>query len=259
MKVENINNGKVLLETCDSVAIITLSRPEALNALTWEMYEQLDKHLDNLQNDSSIRVVIIRGDKNKSLAVGTDINQFQGFTGEDGVNYEKRIDKIMTKLEEFPKPTIAAVNGFAVGGGMLIATSCDLRYATPNSRFGAPMARTLGNCLSLDNYRRLSEAVGAMRTKELLYTARLIPADEALSIGFLTEIFEEERFFNNVMEVATKISNHAPLTIKATKESFKTASHDKFEKIIFNVYDSKDFAEGVNAYIEKRKPNWTGE
>jgi len=221
MKMEKMDVGRVIFDKRGSVAQLTLSRPEALNALTWQMYEQLEEHLETLEEDASIRVLVIRGDKDKALAAGTDISQFQRFSGEDGVNYEKRIDRVMNKLEQFSKPTIAAVNGVAVGGGMLIATACDLRYATSKSRFGAPMARTLGNCLSLDNYQRLVNEVGPMRTKEMLYTARLISAEEALSIGFLTDMFEEEAFFENVLEIAAKIGERAPLTIQATKKAFK--------------------------------------
>lgn len=266
MTIEKTNVGRVIIDKYGSVAQLILSRPEALNALTWEMYEQLEKHLENLEEDPSIRVLVIRGDKDKALAAGTDISQFQGFSGEDGVKYEEKIDRVMNKLEQFPKPTIAAVNGVAVGGGMLVATTCDLRYSTSKSRFGAPMARTLGNCLSLDNYQRLVNEVGSMRTKEMLYTSRLITAEEAFSIGFITAILEEDDFFEKVLEIATKISERAPLTIEATKRAFTfmknnnedNANHE-FEKIIAKVYGSKDFVEGVNSYLEKRKPVWRGE
>lgn len=266
MTVKNKNVGEIILDKFDSVAQLTLSRPEALNAITWEMYQQLEEHLTNLEQDSSIRVLVIRGDKDKALAAGTDISQFKGFTGEDGVDYERKIDRIMNKLEKFSKPTIVAINGFAVGGGMLIATACDLRYSTAKSKFGAPMARTLGNCLSLDNYQRLVNEVGPMRTKELLYTSRLISAEEAFSIGFLTDVLEEEDFFEEVLEIARKISKNAPLTIEATKKAFnilqsnnEVNSGSEYEEVISSVYGSKDFAEGVNSYVEKRKPVWRGE
>ncbi|WP_269411509.1 enoyl-CoA hydratase [Lentibacillus daqui] len=258
------NVGNVVLNRFGSVAQLTLSRPTALNALTWEMYQKLEEYLEILAEDSSIRVLIIRGDGEKALAAGTDINQFKNFTGEDGVDYERKIDRIINKLERFPKPTIAAVHGYAVGGGMIMATACDLRYATSKARFGAPMARTLGNCLSLDNYQRLVRELGAMKTKELLYTARIISAKEAFSNNFITDIFEEQIFFDKVFEIATKISGNAPSTVDATKEAFNrlnknnslTNSAQEFNDIISKVYGSKNFAEGVAAHMEKRSPVW---
>jgi enoyl-CoA hydratase/carnithine racemase len=268
MSVENtIEVGRVILDRFGAVAQLTLSRPSALNAMTWAMYQQLEEYLTVLAEDKTIRVLVIRGDGEKALAAGTDISQFKGFTGQDGINYERRIDRIINKLAEFPKPTIAAVHGYAIGGGMIIATACDLRYATPKARFGAPMSRTLGNCLSMDNYNRIMKELGAMRTKELLYTARLVSAEETLSIGFITAIYEEEGFFENVLKVAIQISENAPLTVDATKEALCrinkyngfTNSEHAFDDIISKVYGSKDFAEGVAAYIDKRSPVWQGE
>lgn len=259
--------GSINLKQIGSVAQLTLSRPEALNALTWDMYEQLDDHLSNLADDPSIKVLIIRGEGDKAFAAGTDISQFRNFSGEDGLDYENKMEQITQKLDYFPKPTIAAINGYAIGGGLIISTACDLRYATPKSKFGSPMARTLGNCLSLDNYQRLASAVGPMRTKELLYTARNISAEEAFSIGFLTDILEEESFFDKVLEIATKISENAPLTIEATKTAFNMLAENNvtanlkndFNDVISKVYGSGDFAEGVESYVDKRRPVWKGE
>jgi enoyl-CoA hydratase/carnithine racemase len=259
---ENVNNreeGAVLLERTGQIATITLSRPGSLNALTWTMYQQLETHIDNLTQDETIRVVVIRG-AGKAFAAGTDIAQFQNFDGQAGVRYEQKMDARIEKLYNFPKPLIAAIHGPAVGAGIILSSVCDLRYATPNSRFGAPMARTLGNTLSLKNYRHLAEAFGTMRAREMLFTARLLSAQEALQCGFLTAIFDEEQIFPQVFEIARQISTFAPLTIWAAKEADRrmhVAEKDiAFDDVVERVYGSADFAEGVKAHIEKRKPQF---
>ncbi len=256
------DEGAVLLAQEGPVATITFARPAALNALTWSMYKQLEQHLDRLAADMSTRAIVLRGE-GKAFAAGTDIQQFRGFSGEDGVIYERTMETIVERLYTFPKPTIAAIHGYAVGAGLVVASACDLRYATTASRFGVPVARTLGNCLTLNNYRHLVEAFGAMRAKELLFTARLLNADEALRCGFLTEIVEEQQLGTHVSGVAQQISALAPLTIWATKEAHRRLSAAQaaidFDDVVARVYASRDFAEGVQAYLEKRKPDWRGQ
>jgi enoyl-CoA hydratase/carnithine racemase len=264
------DEGVVTLERTGAVALLTLARPAALNAITWTMYEQLVAHLDALAGDSGVHAIVLRGSGTKAFASGTDISQFQTFTGADGVAYERRVDAIMGRLTSMPQPLIAAIHGYAVGGGMAIAMTCDLRYATAGSRFGIPVARTLGNCLSLGNYRRLAEAIGAMRAKELLFTGRLLSAEEALRDGFLTAILDDAEFFERVRAIAGEIAANAPLTIWATKQAFaRTAvtietdqsdqSAGAFDDVIERVYGSADFHEGVRAHLEKRRPVWRGE
>ena len=262
--LENANSreeGKVLLERTGQVATITLSRPNSLNALTWTMYQQLEAHVENLEQDETIRVVVIRG-AGKAFAAGTDITQFQNFDGQAGVKYEHRMDATIEKLYNFPKPLIAAIHGPAVGAGIILSSVCDLRYATLTSRFGTPMARTLGNTISLKNYRHLTEAFGAMRAREMLFTARLLSAQEALQCGFLTAVFDEEQIFPQVFEIARQISTLAPLTIWAVKEAnrriYEAERNISFDDVVERVYGSRDFAEGVQAHIEKRKPQWKG-
>ncbi len=257
---ENREEGTVLLEQKGPIAVLTLSRPAALNALTWAMYQELETHLEFLANETTIRVVILRGVGN-AFAAGTDIQQFRGFTGADGVAYEHKMEAIIERLYTLPKPVIAAVHGYAVGAGLVLSVASDLRYATPSARFGAPIARTLGNCLSLKNYHHLAQAFGAMRAKEMLFTARLLSATDALQCGFLTAIVEEERLFPHVLEVAQQISSLAPLTIWATKEAHRRLSvvdTIPYDDVLNRIYGSNDFAEGVQAYLEKRKPVWNG-
>jgi enoyl-CoA hydratase/carnithine racemase len=266
MSSENAANhydeGAVLLEQKGPIATITLSRPAALNALTWTMYQQMETHLEHLATDDTTRAIIIRGE-GKAFAAGTDIQQFRGFSGEDGIAYERKMTAIVERLYTISKPTIAAIHGYAVGAGIVVASVCDLRYATPTSRFGVPIARTLGNCITLKNYRHLVDSFGSMSTKEMLFTGRLLTAPEALQSGFLTAIVDEERLITHVIEIAQQISSLAPLTIWASKEAQRrlnaaTEAID-FDDVVARIYSSSDFAEGVQAYLEKRKPNWRGQ
>jgi enoyl-CoA hydratase/carnithine racemase len=256
------DEGAALLEQNGPIARITLSRPAALNALTWTMYRQIEAHLEHLAADDATRVIIISGE-GKAFAAGTDIQQFQGFTGEDGVAYERTMEAIVERLYSITKPTIAAIHGYAVGAGLVIASVCDLRYATPASRFGVPIARTLGNCITLKNYRHIADAFGAMRTKEMLFTGRLLTAIDASQCGFLTALVDEEKLIAHVTEIAQQISGLAPLTLWSVKEAQRRLNAAEeaidFDDVVARIYGSDDFAEGVQAYLEKRKPHWRGQ
>ena len=170
-----MNDGEVRLTRDGAVATIFFDRPQARNAMTWHMYEGLAAACEQLSNDTSVRVTVLRGVGGKAFISGTDIAQFRDFTdAEQGVAYEAKMERYLGALEALPMPTLAVVEGWAIGGGLAIAACCDLRIATSGTKFGVPIARTLGNCLSIANYARLVAALGLARTKQMLMMAENI-------------------------------------------------------------------------------------
>ncbi|HUZ00953.1 MAG TPA: enoyl-CoA hydratase/isomerase family protein [Thermomicrobiaceae bacterium] len=253
----------VLFEQRGAVAWLTFNRPRSRNAMTFEMYDTIVRFCDAVEATPDVRVVVLTGAGDKAFVAGTDISQFRTFTDpQHALDYEQRIDGVIGRLESLARPTIAAVRGYAVGGGASLALACDLRICTPDSRFGVPTARTLGNCLSMNNYSRLVDLIGPARTKEMMFTARLFTAEEAGAMGLVNEIVEPERLQERVTEVAELIAGHAPLTIQVTKEAVRRVLQHRrpprAEELILKCYMSEDFREGVNAFLEKRKPNWQG-
>lgn len=251
------------------IARITLNRPQARNALTFAMYEGLIAACRRIDEDASIKAVILTGAGDKAFAAGTDIAQFRGFrTAEDALGYERFMDRVMESLERLRVPTIAAISGACTGGGAAIAASCDLRIATRDARFGFPIARTLGNCLSMATLKRLANLIGPARVKDMLFTARLVPADEALAFGFVTEIVADATVLGQRADaLATLVANHAPLTLRATKEGLRRLADDGApdgeaprpgDDLILMCYLSADFREGMEAFLAKRPPDWTG-
>lgn len=245
------------------VAVLTFNRPEQRNAMTWAMYEGLVAACDAVDGDAELRVLILRGAGGKAFVAGTDISQFSTFDSpEDALGYERRMDHVITRLETVTKPTIAAIAGVAVGGGATIAMASDLRYCTPESRFGIPIARTLGNCLSMANYARLVDLVGPARAKELIFTARLVSAEEAQACGLVNEIVPADRLEDRVREVARQIAGHAPLTLRVTKEALRRLQLHRrapeADDLILRAYMSEDFREGIAAFLGKRPPRFQG-
>src|SRR5207249_11334783 len=181
-----LSTTQTTYEVREWLAVLTFNRPEARNAMTWDMYDALVAACEDVDHDPAIRVLVLRGAGGKAFVAGTDITQFQGFRAPgDGVDYERRLDEVLDRLERVSKPTIAQVQGVAAGGGCAIALCCDLRVATPASTFGVPIARTLGNCLSGATYARLVDALGPSRAKDLLFTGRFVSAADALASGLV--------------------------------------------------------------------------
>ncbi|MGH7392523.1 MAG: enoyl-CoA hydratase-related protein, partial [Candidatus Rokuibacteriota bacterium] len=168
------------------VAMLTFNRPDARNAMTFEMYEGLHETCERVDEDPDVRVLVLRGAGEKSFASGTDIRQFLGFrTREHALDYESRISRVLARLSAMTKPTIAMVQGDAVGGGLFMSLACDLRLAAEHARFGAPVARTLGNCTAPLSFTLLASTIGAVRARNVLLTARLVDAAEARAIGLV--------------------------------------------------------------------------
>jgi len=251
---------EAVFECSGPVAFLTFNRPEARNAMTWAMYDALAAACERVDADESIRVFVLRANGDAFVA-GTDIRQFTDFrTGDDGIAYERRMEAVIDRLEKVRVPTIAQVEGVAAGGGCVIALSCDLRVCTPAAKFGVPIARTLGNCLSAANLSRLVEVIGAARTKDLMFTGRLIDAAEADSLGLVTRMATPGEIGAVVAALAGTIAANAPLTLGATKEAMRRTLRRSAESddLIAFVYASADFREGVAAFLEKRKPRFTG-
>lgn len=258
-----MNEPELLFATEGPLAFVTLNRPQAHNALTWAMYDGLVAACETVDRSDDIRAMIIRGAGGKAFAAGTDIGQFQNFhTEEDALNYERRLDEVVGRLESVGKPTIAVLEGVATGAGAMIALTCDLRYGTSKSQIGVPIARTLGNCLSAANYARLVDLIGPARTKELIFRARLVPAETALTLGLLNDIVPAEQLHEQVKAVALEIAGHAPITLRATKEAIRRLQVHRravdTDDLTVQAYMSADFREGVRSFLEKRKAEFRG-
>ena len=230
--------------------------------MTWAMYGQLGVFCDQLRQDTSVRAVMFRGAGGKAFVAGTDIAQFAGFDGDAGVAYEKRIDACIGMLEALPMPTIALLEGWAVGGGLAIATTCDFRLATPDAKLGLPIAKTLGNCLSMANMARLTAAFGTQRLKRMLLLAEMLGADEALACGFLHGIAAPDELQGQGVALAQRLAALAPVTQSVVKEGLRRLQLHHLpdgEDLIRRAYGSQDFREGVQSFTAKRPPVWRGE
>jgi len=256
------DDGEVRFARTGCVAHVTFDRPRARNAMTWRMYDALAAACAAIAADPDVRVAMFRGAGGKAFIAGTDIAQFRAFSSaDDGVRYEAGITDCLKQIELLKVPTLAVIDGFAIGGGLAIATVCDLRIATPEARFGVPIARTLGNCLSIENVALLVAAFGAPRVKKMLLLGELLSADEALTAGFLTEIASTEQLDARAEALCERLANNAPITMRVSKEALRRLAYAAIpggDDLIRACYGSEDFRNGVAAFVAKTPPRWTG-
>jgi enoyl-CoA hydratase/carnithine racemase len=255
--------SETVFEIDGAVAWLTFNRPEARNAMTWEMYAALREAAERVDADDALRVLVLRGAGDKAFVSGTDIRQFLEFkTKEDALGYEARLEASIGRLYAMKKPAIAMLNGDAVGGGLFMAISCDIRVAAEHVRFGVPVARTLGNFPQPANYARLVAAIGPIRARNMVLTARLVGSKEAQEIGMIDEVVAADALESRVRELAGRIAGLAPITLAATKEATRRIVRrleiDNSEELLLSCYLSQDFQEGVRAFLDKRTPNWRG-
>ncbi len=265
MEQQATTSNDLLFDLHDGIGKVTFNRPQARNAFTFAMYERIAQICEQANQDRAIKVLVFAGAGDKAFASGTDINQFRAFTTpQHALDYEARIDRVLGQLEQCRVPTIAAINGACTGGGAGIAACCDMRIGTSSVKIGFPIARTLGNCLSMSNISRLTALIGPARVKDLIFTARLVGADEAAGIGLLTEVVEDiPALQKRAGELAALIAGNAPLTLNATKQALnrlmRRLSREEGEDLILMCYMSRDFREGLDAFLNKRSPQWMGE
>ncbi|MDX6644760.1 MAG: enoyl-CoA hydratase [Miltoncostaeaceae bacterium] len=247
-----------------AVAVLVLNRPEALNALSIEMLDDLDAHLDAIGKASEIRAIVIVGGGDRAFTAGADIRHMQNATALEARAYAQRGHELTTRLETFPKPVIAAVNGYALGGGCELALACDIRIAADTARFGLPEIN-LGILPGWGGTQRLARATSAGFAKELIFTGRQVKADEARTAGLVNDVVPLAELLDRAVQLAELIATKPPWAIAAAKEVVNLAlegdlqGHLRRELDAFALaFTTEDQREGMAAFFEKRQPNFVG-
>lgn len=246
---------------------VTFNRPQAYNAMTYAMYDGLHVACERADTEDGVRVLVLRGAGDRAFVSGTDIGQFAAFGegpdgGQDGIAYEQRITEVLRRLEDVTVPTLAAVHGYCVGAGLAIAAACDLRIATGAARFGVPIARTLGNCLSMDTQALLVAHLGPARTLDMLLRATMLTGAQAHDAGFVGQLVDDPaELATAVTATVETLAGHAPLSMWAAKQStvrLRRAGLPDGDDLVRRVYGSADFRAGVTAFGAKQRAKWTG-
>lgn len=256
------DTDELVVQRDGPVLRVTFNRPDQRNAMTWRMYDGLADACARADDDPEVRVLVLRGAGGSAFVAGTDIGQFTEFDGAAaGLAYERRTGELLDQLARVSVPTVAVITGYCVGGGLAIAALCDLRIATTSSRFGIPVARTLGNCLAMPTYAVLVDHFGSARTLDMLMRARLLDTDELAPTGFLAEVCAADKIDNRAQAMIDRLCEHAPLSLWAAKQAvhrLRSANLPDGEDLVAKVYGSEDFQAGVRGFLTKQRPDWTG-
>jgi enoyl-CoA hydratase len=257
---------KMLSRKEGGIGYVIFNNPERHNAVSLDMWEAASRFLDNFRNDKSIRVVVLTGAGGKAFVSGADISKFEEERSDEKAiaRYNKAVDQAYTAVYEFPKPTIAMIRGYCLGGGVGLAVCCDLRICSDNSRFAVPAAK-LGLGYGYTGIRRLSDIVRPAFTKEIFFTARQFDATEAQAMGLVNRVVPKDELETYVRDYAAMIVGNAPLTVDSVKYIVGEAAKDESERniarcteLVNQCFASNDYAEGRKAFMEKRKPAFTG-
>lgn len=255
-----MNYENILLQTEENISIITINRPESLNALNAKTIQEISTALDQLNSDSSCRAIVITGSGEKSFVAGADIKEFSDFGQEKAEELARNgHNSLFNKIENLSKPVLAAVNGFALGGGLELAMACHIRYASENAKLGLPEV-TLGLIPGYGGTQRLPKLVGKGLANEIIFSAKMVPAQRAKEIGLVNEVFPIEELLTKTKELAKTIANNSPMAISKAIQAVNLSDTDKgFDteiKFFGELFDMEDKKEGVSAFMEKRKPSF---
>jgi enoyl-CoA hydratase len=266
MKI-SLNTSKILAEVDNGVGWLTINNPERRNAMSLEMWQGMSDAATALEADPSVRIVVLRGAGGKSFAAGADISEFEKHRAdaEQKRQYAQISARAHSALDNLKMPLVALIEGFCIGGGLALALHADVRIATPGSRFGVPAAK-LGLGYGYDGLATLARLVGPSVTKDMLFSARFLAADEALRVGLVNTVVEDPNIETHVREYAATIAANAPLTIRATKEAMRVFEQystnpaaQEIEALVDRCFDSDDYKEGRRAFLDKRTPQFHGE
>ncbi len=254
----------IKFEKQDNIAILKISEPKALNALSSEVLREFQTQLNQIKEDSELRVLVLTGDGDKAFVAGADIKEIHSLDSKSALEFAGFGQKVFMQLEDLDIPVIAAINGFALGGGLELALACDFIFASSEAKMGLPEC-TLGLMPGFGGSVRLARRIGPGRAKELTFTGAMFTAEEAFEMGLVNRVFSPEALMEETLKVAQTIVKRAPLALAAIKKTVNSTYGVATEKAMHierqafaYLFNSEDCSEGTLAFIEKRKPLFKG-